>query len=83
MRYLRAASQMAQDFIPVLDRGSQTNGTFTRNDVIFDRDRNLYLCPGGKELPLACERRDNGILIYRVRGHAAFLDRVRSGLDSA
>jgi transposase len=55
--------------IPVLDRSSQTNGMFTRNDFTFDRERNLYLCPGGKELPLACERRDNGILIYRVRGH--------------
>lgn len=74
---------MAQDFIPVLDRSLQTNGMFTRDDFIFDCDRNLYLCPGGKELPRACERRDNGILIYRIRGHAAFLDRVRSGLDSA
>ncbi|HUI21640.1 MAG TPA: IS1182 family transposase [Methylocella sp.] len=52
--------------IPVLDRTSQTNGVFTRNDFIFDRDNNTYICPGGKSLPLACERRDNGILIYRA-----------------
>jgi transposase len=55
--------------IPVLDRTSQTHGMFTRNDFTFDRKRNLYICPGGKELPLASERRDNGVLIYRVRGH--------------
>ena len=52
--------------IPVLDRSAQTNGVFSRNDFAFDRDRNLYICPGGKELRLAHER-DNGMLIYRAR----------------
>src|SRR5205807_6400595 len=51
--------------IPVLDRSAQTNGVFSRNDFAFDRDRNLYICPGGKELRLAHER-DNGMLIYRA-----------------
>jgi Transposase DDE domain len=52
--------------IPVLDRAGQTNGTFTRNDFTFDRERNVFICPGGKDLRLAHER-DNGILIYRAR----------------
>lgn len=54
--------------IPVLDRSAQTNGVFTRNDFIFDRERNAFICPGGKDLPLVHERPDNGILIYRARG---------------
>ena len=52
--------------IPVLDRSAQTNGVFSRNDFTFDRDRNAYICPGGKDLCLAHER-DNGMLIYRAR----------------
>jgi transposase len=52
--------------IPVLDRAGQTNGVFTRNDFTFDRDRNVFVCPGGKDLRLALER-DNGVLIYRAR----------------
>jgi len=54
--------------IPVLDRSAQTNGVFTRNDFTFDRGRNVYICPGGKELPLTHKKRDSGILIYRARG---------------
>jgi transposase len=52
--------------IPVLDRAGQTNGVFTRNDFTFDRERNVFICPGGKDLRLAHER-DNGVLIYRAR----------------
>lgn len=52
--------------IPVLDRSGQTNGVFTRNDFTFDRDRNLYICPGGKELRYA-HKRKNGVITYRAR----------------
>jgi len=52
--------------IPVLDRAGQTNGVFTRNEFTFDRDRNVFVCPGGKDLRLTLER-DNGVLIYRAR----------------
>jgi transposase len=53
--------------IPVLDRAGQTNGAFTRNDFTFDRERNVFICPGGKDLRLGHER-DNGMLLYRARG---------------
>ena len=53
--------------IPVLDRAGQTNGTFTRKDFTFDRERNVFICPGGKDLRLGHER-DNGMLLYRARG---------------
>jgi transposase len=52
--------------IPVLGRPGQTNGVFTRNEFTFVRDRNVFICPGGKDLRLAHER-DNGMLIYRAR----------------
>jgi transposase len=52
--------------IPVLDRSGQTNGVFTRNDFTFDRVRNLYICPGDKELRYAHKRADNSVLIYRA-----------------
>ena len=37
-------------FIPVLDRSSRTDGTFSRNDFVFDPERDRYTCPAGKEL---------------------------------
>src|SRR6202007_146336 len=31
--------------IPILDRTSQTNGVFTRNDFAYDRERDVFICP--------------------------------------
>ena len=37
--------------IPVWDRSEvAAAGKFARADFAYDRDRNLYICPGGKEL---------------------------------
>jgi hypothetical protein len=52
--------------IPVLDRSSQTKGMFTHHDFTFDRNRKLFICPGGKELTFIC-RRSNDIMMYRAR----------------
>ena len=52
--------------IPVIDRSGQTNGMFTHRDFTFDRDRNRFICPGGKELTFTCAR-GNDILMYRAR----------------
>jgi transposase len=52
--------------IPVLDRTSQTNGKFTHRDFTFDREHNLFVCPGGKELSFCCNR-NNDVLMYRAR----------------
>lgn len=30
--------------------GQTQKGKFTRVDFAYDRDRDLYICPGGKEL---------------------------------
>jgi hypothetical protein len=39
---------------------------FTHRNFTFDRERNLFVCPGGKELTFACDR-GNDILMYRAR----------------
>ena len=36
--------------IPVWDRSKRDDGTFSRDDFIYDKERDLYVCPGGKSL---------------------------------
>jgi transposase len=36
--------------IPVWDKAGRDDGTFSRGDFTFDKQRNVYICPGGKTL---------------------------------
>jgi transposase len=36
--------------IPVFDKSRRTDGTFSRDDFTYDRERDCYICPAGKEL---------------------------------
>lgn len=36
--------------IPVIDKSSREDGTFSREDFSFDKERNVYTCPAGKVL---------------------------------
>jgi hypothetical protein len=36
--------------IPVFDKSQRSDGTFSRSDFTYDHKRDLYTCPGGKEL---------------------------------
>src|ERR1700719_894044 len=36
--------------IPVWDKSRREDGTFSRSDFTFDRERNVYVCPAGKLL---------------------------------
>jgi Transposase DDE domain len=36
--------------VKLIDKAERTDGTFSRSDFAFDPERNLYVCPGGKEL---------------------------------
>ena len=60
--------------IPVFDKSERKDGTFERADFTYDHRRDLYTCPGGKELrqrqktyrmprPLVDE---NGLMRYRA-----------------
>ena len=36
--------------IPVIDKSKREDGTFSREDFTFDKERNVYTCPAGKTL---------------------------------
>jgi len=36
--------------IPLWDMSKRDDGTFSRSDFIFDKKRNIYICPAGKKL---------------------------------
>ena len=36
--------------VNLIDKSERTDGTFSRSDFTFDTERDLYVCPGGKEL---------------------------------
>jgi hypothetical protein len=36
--------------VPVWDKSARTDGTFSRTDFTFDKERNVYICPGGAQL---------------------------------
>ena len=36
--------------VPVWDKSARHDGTFNRTDFVFDRERNVYTCPGGAQL---------------------------------
>src|SRR5262245_36338417 len=36
--------------IPGIDKSKREDGTFSREDFTFDKERNVYICPAGKTL---------------------------------
>ena len=52
--------------IPVWDKSRQTNGRFTRDDFSYDKERNVYLCPGGNLLASTGNIDQGRILYYRA-----------------
>ena len=52
--------------IPVIDKSNREDGTFSRADFIFDKDRNAYVCPNGKLLHTTGTVHDGYALRYRA-----------------
>jgi transposase len=50
--------------IPVWDKSTREDGTFSRSDFTFDRQRNVYVCPAGKLLTTTGSVGDDHILRY-------------------
>jgi transposase len=50
--------------IPVWDKSSREDGTFSRSDFTFDQERNVYVCPAGKLLTTTGNVGDDHILRY-------------------
>jgi transposase len=52
--------------IPVWDKSARSDGTFSRADFVFDRGRNIYVCPGGAELTSTGNIDQGHIVYYRA-----------------
>jgi transposase len=56
--------------IPVWDKSARHDGTFSRADFVFDRERNIYVCPGGAELTSTGNIDQGHIVYYRASRRA-------------
>lgn len=55
--------------IPVIDKSKREDGTFSREDFTFDKERNVYTCPTGKRLHTTGKIHDGEMILYRARAH--------------
>jgi transposase len=55
--------------IPVWDKSTREDGTFSRTDFTFDHERNVYVCPAGKLLKTTGSVGADHVLRYRARKH--------------
>src|SRR5215510_7718324 len=53
--------------IPVIDKSKREDGSLSRDDFTFDRERNVYVCPNGKLLHTTGYVHDGTTLLYRAR----------------
>jgi hypothetical protein len=52
--------------IPVWDKSNREDGTFSRSDFTFDRERNVYVCPADKLLTTTGKVGDDHAVHYRA-----------------
>src|SRR6266508_2617660 len=52
--------------IPVWDMSVREDGTFSRADFTFDKERNVYICPEGKLLRSTGRVHDGRTILYRA-----------------
>jgi transposase len=52
--------------IPVWDKGNRDDGTFSRSDFTFDKEKNEYRCPNGKTLRTTGRVHDGRTILYRA-----------------
>jgi hypothetical protein len=52
--------------VPVWDKSARPDGTFSQADFAFDRERNVYVCPGGAELTSTGNIDQGHIVYYRA-----------------
>jgi transposase len=52
--------------VPVWDKSARADGKFSREDFVFDRKRNVYVCPAGKLLTHSGVIDQGRILPYRA-----------------
>lgn len=52
--------------IPVWDKSTRQDGTLSRADFTFDKERNVYICPAGKLLTTTGTVHDGRTILYRT-----------------
>lgn len=52
--------------IPVWEKGKRNDGTFSRSDFMFDKEKNEYRCPNGKVLRTTGRVHDGRTILYRA-----------------
>src|SRR5260370_33271165 len=52
--------------VPVWDKSTRPDRTFSRADFVFDQERNIYVCPGGAELTSTGNIDQGHIVYYRA-----------------
>lgn len=52
--------------IPVWEMANRNDGTFSRSDFTFDREKNEYTCPNGKALRTTGRVHDGRTILYRA-----------------
>ena len=62
-------------YIPVFDKSTRTDGTFSRSDFTFDPEADCYICPGGKNwfssgAPTLCRAPASGLTARVVTARA-------------
>ena len=55
--------------MPVWEKGVRDDGTFSRRDFTFDRQRNVYICPTGKLLKTTGQVHEGRTILYRASAH--------------
>ncbi len=47
-----------EPYVPVIDNSRRNDGTFSREDLAYDPQKDAYTCPGGKrDAPIPVSRR--------------------------
>ena len=55
--------------VPVIDKSKREDGTFSREDFIYDEARDCYVCPAGKTLTTTGHIHNGDLLAYLASVH--------------
>jgi hypothetical protein len=58
--------QKIAPYIPVIDKSKREDGTFSRDDFAFDKERDIYICPAGKILATTRKVMNDDQFLYRA-----------------
>jgi hypothetical protein len=53
--------------IPVWDKSTRDDGTFSRSDFLWDKKRGVYICPNGKDMKTGGSITSNGARLFAAR----------------